>query len=285
MQQTMQHKTLLIYALQGSIMDINGKLIVVTGASSGIGAEVSRLLAARGAHVLLLARTRDKLVTVAGKIQVGGGQASVYPVDLSNLEATADVASQISQTHGTPDVIINNAGAGRWLFTEDTAPQEAVEMMAVPYFAAFAMTRAFLPDMLKRDSGFIVNITSPAAFIAWPGATSYVVARAAMRSFSDALRADLGGTGIRVGLVVPGLVNSPYFEHNPGALGKVPRISRLFRTLTPQQAAQAILRCIQHDRRQVIVPLEMYLVAVLHRWFPRPVEWLVNITGARRPGG
>ena len=98
-------------------------------------------------------------------------EAHTFSVDLTNANTVLKVAKQIKETLGTPDIIVNNAGAGKWRFVDETSPAEAVEMMALPYFAMFNVTHAFLADMLKRNSGHIVNISSVASRFVWPGAT------------------------------------------------------------------------------------------------------------------
>jgi uncharacterized protein len=151
-------------------MMITGKLVLVTGASSGIGAATAKAMAKAGGHLVLLARRKDALDQVAAEIASAGGEARTHPVDVADADAVVAVAKQITEELGTPDIIINNAGAGRWRFVDETSPAEAVEMMAVPYFAAFNVTHAFLPAMLKRNSGHIVNISSVGSRFVWPGA-------------------------------------------------------------------------------------------------------------------
>jgi short-subunit dehydrogenase len=258
---------------------------VVTGASSGIGAAVALAMAGAGAaSVALLARRVGALDTVAGLVRAAGAGAQAYPVDLSDLAAAEAVADRVSADLGPPEIVINNAGAGRWLFTEDTPPDEATAMMAVPYLGAFALTRKLLPAMLARRSGCIVNVTSPAAFCPWPGATAYAVARWAMRGFAEALRADLHGTGVRVALIVPGEVRSPYFDHNPGSYERLPRIARrLYRTLEVEEVAAMVVRAVERGKRLVVAPPLLRATLAFHRVLPRPVEWLIRRTGAHRP--
>jgi uncharacterized protein len=151
-------------------MMINGQLVLVSGASSGIGAATAKVMAKAGGRVVLLARRKEALDQVAAEITSASGQAWAYSVDLADADAVAAVAKQITEELGTPDIIINNAGAGRWLFVDETSPAEAVQMMAVPYFAAFNVTHAFLPAILRRNSGHIVNISSVGSRFVWPGA-------------------------------------------------------------------------------------------------------------------
>lgn len=263
-------------------MKLEGCLAVVTGASSGIGAATARQLAQRGARVALLARTQTDLEKVADEIRRAGGQADAYPVDLGDGDAAERVARLITTELGPPDIIINSAGAGRWLFVEETTPAEAVQMMAAPYFAAFFTTRAFLPEMLKRNRGVIVNINSPAARMPWPGATAYASARWALFGFTEALRADLHDTGLRVTSVVLGKVNSPYFTHNAGAEERIPGIGRLIPVLTSDQAATVVVRALEHQQREVWSPLLLRLFAMAHHVWPQLIETIVNGTGWRR---
>jgi short-subunit dehydrogenase len=261
-------------------MEIGGKVALITGASSGIGAATARAMAAHGAGVALLARTREALDAVAQSITTRGDKAQVYPADASDPEAVSATAESIAREMGTPDIIVNSAGAGRWLFAEETSPEEAAQMMSAPYFAAFFVTRAFLPAMLWRGSGHIININSPVAKIPWPGATGYAAARGAMHAFTNALRTDLYRTGLRVTSIVAGEVHTPYFVHNPGTLERAPWIARrLIPALEPEQVAAAILRAIEHNQREVVMPFMLQFFYTLHTLAPRFVEWLATVTG------
>jgi short-subunit dehydrogenase len=181
-------------------------LVLVTGASSGIGEATARRYGASGARVLLLARNAERLEVVADAIRKDGGAASAYPVDLADSGAIEEVSARIAREAGTPDILINNAGGGRWLRLIETTAEEALAMIEVPYLAAFNLTRAFLPKMLARRSGAIACITSPASYVAWPNAAAYIAARAALRGFTEALRADVKGSGLTVTLVVLGVL-------------------------------------------------------------------------------
>ena len=262
-------------------MKISGKTVLVTGASSGMGASIAKAMAKAGGRLLLLARREHALRAVADEITRAGGEARVYPVDLANATAVMDVARRITAEVGTPEIIVNNAGAGKWLFVEETSPEEAVQMMALPYFAAFFTTRAFLPDMLKRNSGHIVNISSVGSRFVWPGATAYLAARWAVRGFTEALRADLYRTGIRVTLYESGVVGSSYWEHNPGSLDRVPKMGQLIPPLTPEQVGEAIVKGVERNKRLIVTPFMMRLTYWQHAIVPWLVQWLMIVTGYR----
>lgn len=262
---------------------LKNKLVVVTGASSGLGEASAKAFAQAGAHVALLARNRTALARVAAEIEAHGGRATVFPGDLTDPAAVERIASAITQTLGTPDVLLNNAGSGRWLFTDETSPREAIQAMETPYFSAFHLTRAFLPDMLSRGTGHILNVTSPVCFFSWPGASAYGVARWAIRGFTELLRADVAGTGLKVSLVCAGEMDTPYFDNNPGSRERIPRIARMYRVLQPQEVAHAIVRAVERGQRDVILPWLLGQTLLLQRFAPWLITWLVRTTGYKRP--
>jgi short-subunit dehydrogenase len=255
---------------------------LVTGASSGIGAAIARELARRKARLTLVARSREPLERLAGEIESGGGAARVEPADLSKVEEVEALAARVLEEDGAPDVLVNNAGAGRWRAIDETDPGECAQMMALPYLAAFELTRAFTPAMIARGSGRVVCMTSLSGYTYIPGATGYAVARWAMRAFASQLREDLRGTGVGVTLIAPSEVDSPYFENNPGSRERIPRaVVLLGGAVTPEQVAQATADAIERDRKEAIVPRR---AEVIVRLTPRPIlDLLVRRTGWQRP--
>jgi uncharacterized protein len=234
---------------------ISRKIALVTGASSGIGKAAAELFARKGARVILLARSADKLAVVVAEIKKSGGDAVSYAVDLSRAPEVEAVAERIKREQGVPDIVVNNAGAGRWLPLVRTSPDEARAMIELPYLAAFYVTRMFLPDMIVRGSGQIACVTSPASHMVWPNACGYIAARHALKGFAEALRQEMKGTGIGVTLVTLGTVASPYWEHNPGSRENVPRgIPLLMRYLTTGEAAETIVTAIERRKARAVRP-------------------------------
>jgi short-subunit dehydrogenase len=264
-------------------MDLAGRTVLITGASRGIGSATARAMAARGAEVLLLARSEDKLRNVAAAIERAGGRASVHPVDLADLDAVAATTAAMKAEGIVPDVIVNNAGIGRWLFIEETSLQEMQAIMAVPYFAAFAVTKAFVSEMAARGSGNVCNVNGPGAWYPWPSSVAYAAARWALRGFSAALRVDLRGTGVTVTDVVMARIASTYWDNNPGTLERVPWVDRLVPTMSVEQAAAIIVRAVERERREATGPPMYSLIHQVGRLFPRAVHWCVYVGGAKRP--
>ncbi|MGB2931201.1 MAG: SDR family NAD(P)-dependent oxidoreductase [Methyloceanibacter sp.] len=234
---------------------MTSKLALVTGASSGIGEALAKRYGKDGAHVLLLARNAERLGAVAETIRREGGTASVYAVDLAQSEAIAETSARIMREAGTPDILVHNAGAGRWLPLVETSAEDALAMIAVPYLASFNLTRAFLPAMLARRSGAIGFVTSPASYLAWPNAAAYIAARHAVAGLAQALRSEVRGNGLAVTLIVLGTVESPYWQHNPGSREHLPASNpALMPTLTTDAAAEAIFQGIKARKRTVVKP-------------------------------
>lgn len=256
------------------------ELAVVTGASSGIGEAAARRLAAENYRVVLVARSQQKLASIAADI---GPDAMASPCDAANGDEVLAMAARVTTECGVPKVIVNCAGAGQWKWIEDTTPAEAVAMMQAPYFAAFNLSHAFMRGMLRERRGTLIHINSPAALLPWPSCTGYAAARWALRGLHEALCQDLAGTGVRSCHIVFGEVASPYFEHNPGSHEKLPGIGRMVRTLTPAECAQVIADVARNPRREVIHPPMMRAIAACQKVMPEVVSWLVRRTGTRRP--
>lgn len=251
---------------------------MITGASRGIGAAMARAFVEEGSHVHLVARS-EATHDVAAEL---GARATAWIADVTDDNAVARMAAGVMGESGPPHVVVNNAGSGRYLFVEETTPQEARDQIASPYLAAFFVTRAFLPGMLGLRRGRIVNVTSPAARIPWPGATGYSAARWAMRGFNAALVADLHGTGVGTTLVTPGKVSSSYFQNDPASEMRVPGATKLVPTVTPDQVARAVVRGVARDSSSVVLPWQLRWLFALHHVLPGPIDALIVRTGWRR---
>jgi uncharacterized protein len=260
------------------------KVALVTGASAGIGAATSIALAKAGVGtVVMVARRLGQLEEVAQQVRAAGAKVLTFSADCADANAVRQVVAAVEKQVGTPDILINNAGSGRWLFIDETEMEEAVSMMGVPYFAAFFMSRAFLPGMIRRGSGQIINVNSVAAYMGWQGACAYSAARWALRGLTECMRADLRGTGVGVSTVCPGVVSSDYFSNNPGTEARVPKISMMYPTMTPEQVADAIVHCVRKEYKNYFVPFLIRWTVRLHRICPILVEPLILATAAKPP--
>ena len=260
-------------------MDLFNRTVLVTGASSGIGAATAQRVSQRGATVVLVARRRDRLDDLAARLP---GRALAVACDVGDHESVARMAARVVDEVGVPDVVVNNAGAGRWLWVEETTADEFLAQVAVPFHAAFFVTRAFIEPMLERRSGWVVTVNSPISQWAWPGALGYGAARWGLRGFDECLAQDLRGTGVGVSSVVAGHTDSEYFEANPGSLDRVPSLDRYFRRLTPHDVARMVVRAVEEERRHVTEPRSIRMVNGAARLWPGLVSRVASATGAQR---
>jgi NADP-dependent 3-hydroxy acid dehydrogenase YdfG len=259
-----------------------GRNVLVTGASSGIGAATARFLAGENCRVVLMARRKPELEALAAEIRSFGGEAIVEAVDGGDGAAVLAMASRLRAAGFSPDVIIHAAGAGAWKYIEETTPAEALHMMSAPYFSAFHVTHAFMPGMLERRRGLIVTVNSPAARLPWPGCTGYAAARWALRGLHEALKQDLAGTGVRSIEVIFGEVPTPYRDVNANVRERLPTMSKIIPVLTPEDCARRIASLLSRPRSQTAYPfLICFFLAVAWIW-PSAVSWLLRATGHRR---
>lgn len=260
-------------------MKLIGRTVLITGASSGIGEAVARAAHARGATVLLVARGETALKSLAAEL---GIRAHAYPCDVGDPAAVAALADTVRADGHEVDVLVNNAGSGRWVSIEEAEPDELLTMAKVPYLAALLTTRAFVGGMLERRSGWIVTVNSGVSRAVWPGAVGYASARWALRGLDLALKSDLRGSGVGTTELVLGTVSSNYFANNPDSEDKLPRIARMVPTVTPEQVAVAACRAVERRRGTVILPWQMKFVAVSSQHMPRMNHFMLWLTGARR---
>lgn len=258
---------------------IRNKKILITGASSGIGAATAKILAKEGAILFLLARNEVKLQQICDEIISSGGTAYSFPTDVTDYKQVIATSDLIKKEHGTPDILLNNAGSGQWKFIEDTSYEEVKNFMAVPYFGAFYLTKAFLPEMKKRNSGQIINMTSYAGFIPFSGATAYIAARKAMIGFHEALNADLYHTKIKCSLAYFAKVQSTYWQHNDGSEERLPTAQILIPVIKPEQAALAILKGIKRNRSHIYTPFMIAVMNFFIQYTPRITRFIILKTG------
>ncbi len=261
---------------------MKNRLILITGASSGIGAEIARKFAKMGNKVLLLARNEKMLDEIQKQINASGGVAIAYSLDIGYHKEVIEICNTIKKENGIPDIIINNAGAGKWRFLEETDYQEIENMIAAPYLGAMFVTKAFMPEMLERDSGHIVNVTSFAAIIPFSGATSYLASRKAMVGFHEALTADLYGTNIKTSLVYFAKVKSSFWENNPNSEERIPSAQKLIPVISAEYAAEVVVRGIIKGKRKIRAPFMLKVVEFLNYLSPSITRIVMNKSGYRR---
>lgn len=244
--------------------------VLITGASSGIGAATAQALARRGDTVALVARTKDKLEQLAQEL---GPNAHAFPCDVSNENEVAAMAAAVRERLGLPDAIVNSAGGGQWKSLADSTPADFRAAMSAPYFAAAFVSGAFAKDMLKRGSGTLIHINSPVAKVPFRNAVGYVATRGALQSFHEALVQDFAGTGLSSCHVIFGRVDTEYFANNPGSEDHMPWIDKLVPTSTAEACAHVILQTLKRPRVEVLHPFMLRPTVLAARLFPGLMRW------------
>ena len=231
----------------------HGKVALVTGASSGIGAAVARRLAAEGLTVVLAARRLERLQTLAAEIIAGGGKARVIQADLSQESARLEVFRQVTEQGGCPDVLVNNAGLAYYGYTDVMPWESAREMIDVNITAAVHFTRLFLPGMLGRGSGRVINIGSVNGIMPSQGTAVYSGSKAFLSAFTAALYRELRGSGVQASVVLPGPVATEIFDNSE----KIPngfRIPAEGSAIAPAAVADCVWSLLRRPRRYAFVP-------------------------------
>jgi NADP-dependent 3-hydroxy acid dehydrogenase YdfG len=189
---------------------MDSKVVLITGASSGIGEGIARLLGSEGHTVLLLARRTERLKKLREEITATGGKAEVYEADVTDAARLDAVVADATQKFGGVDVLVNNAGLMPLSFIKNAKRDEAHRMIDVNLKGAIDAVYAVLPGMLERDRGHIINVSSVAAKVVGPSTSVYSATKHGLRAFSDGLRQEMAvdGKNIRVTDIQPGAVTT-----------------------------------------------------------------------------
>jgi len=250
------------------------RLAVVTGASSGIGAAVSRRLAAEGYRVVMVARRQDRLEQLASEIRAAGGAAEVLVQDLAKPEGPQTVFDQVMERHGGLDVLVNNAGFGWYGWCSDMQLATAQDMIQLNNAALTQLIVLFLPVMRRAARGHIINVSSVAGSMPSQGVALYSATKSFVDALSTALHRELRGSGVHVSTVRPGPVFSEFYRNAEKLpLGSPVPAERL--AVRPEVVVQAIMRLLRRPRRAVWVPGGLRVMP----WVEFSFGWILDLLG------
>jgi NADP-dependent 3-hydroxy acid dehydrogenase YdfG len=220
-----------------------GKVALVTGASSGIGEATALALAEAGAAIAIGARRKDRLETLADRLREGGSTVLALDLDVTDEAACADAVRRTREELGGLDVLVNNAGVMLLGTIVGADPEDWRRMMATNVLGLMYMTHAAIDGMVEQGSGDIVNISSVAGRTARKGAGVYNASKWAVNAFSESLRQEVTGRGVRIGLVEPGAVDTELRDHitQPEAKAAAEQMTSSMRALQSEDVARAIL--------------------------------------------
>lgn len=249
---------------------INGKVVLVTGASSGIGLTTAHKLADAGAHVLLLARTQETLEEVKAEIEARGGQASVYPCDLNSLEEIDAVSAKILADVEHIDILINNAGRSirRAVHESFDRFHDFERTMQLNYFGSVRLIMNLLPKMMLRQQGHIINISSIGVLANATRFSAYVASKAALDAFSRCLSAEVHSHNIAITSIYMPLVRTPMIAPT--------KMYNYVPTLSPEQAADLVGVAILKRPKKIATSLG-YLASMTYAVAPDINNKLMSI--------
>jgi len=258
-------------------MQIQGKVVLITGASEGIGAACARAFAARGARLSIVARNGAKLA------EVGGADTLRTAGDITSDETRESVVTRTVEQFGSIDILVNNAGMGLYSPASQVPMADARRMFELNLFAPLALTQLVVPHMRERKRGMIVNIGSIAGKVTLPWFTLYSVSKFALGSLTDGLRGELKAYGLHAMVVCPGYVKTDFQAHALGSRPPGPIAKGRKFAISAEKCAEAIARGVERDARTVVVPRIGWLLVALSRLLPGFVEsrlTAINQSGA-----
>lgn len=227
-----------------------GQVVLVTGAGRGIGRAVARALAAEGAAVVLAARTRQELAAAASEIREAGGRALAVPADVTQDAAVEALVEQAVAELGRLDGLVTAAGVASFGPVAGAKPADWDPMLGVNLRAVMVCCRAALGPMLRQRRGTILNVASVAAVRAIPGAAAYSAAKAGVVAFSRVLAEEVRGDGVRVGVLLPGAVDTPLWDAVPSPPDRA-------RMLQPEDVARAAVLMLSLPARAALESLTL----------------------------
>lgn len=246
--------------------ELRGEWAVVTGASSGLGVDFADVLAGKGANVVLTARREERLREQADLLRKRHGvEARVVPADLSVEAARVRLRDRLAEEGIRPIVLINNAGFGVWGRFADIPWERENRMLQLDVVAVAHLTKLFLPAMIERGRGYILQVASIGAYQPCPTYATYGAAKAFVLSFGEALAWELRGTGVHVTVLSPGVTRTEFLQ----VAGQQPTLYQRLSMMESRQVAEAGIRGMLRGKTTVVPGLINRLPIFLLRFTPR----------------
>ncbi len=249
---------------------VKNKIALITGASSGIGLTVAHQLGAAGAHVLLVARTKEKLDAVKEEIEKAGGKASVFPCDLNSMESIDECAQKILAEVGHIDILINNAGRSIRRAVNESFDRfhDFERTMQLNYFGAIRLILGVLPHMINRKSGHIINISSIGVLANAPRFSAYVASKAALDAFSRCLSAEVHAHKIHFTSIYMPLVRTPMIAPT--------KMYKYVPTLSPEQAGNLVAKALIEKPKSIATAVGTF-AAVSYALAPKFNDFVLSV--------
>jgi short-subunit dehydrogenase len=259
-------------------MSFDGRVAIVTGASSGIGAAVATDLARRGARVVAVARREDRLAATVDACRARSPESRAHAADVSSRDACTEVVAETERRFGRVDILVNNAGISVHKDAARTSVDDVERLFAVNFFGPVYLTTAALAGMVERRAGSVVNVTSVAGYVPNPGEAAYGATKAALSRWSHGLAVDLADTGVHVGVLSPGPIDTEMWS-----LDEVP--SYTGKLYPPEIVADGVARMIERRLVHLTVPRRFGAVGALYPLLGGPMRWGMRRYAKRGAGG
>jgi short-subunit dehydrogenase len=255
-------------------IELKGKVVLITGASSGFGEDAARLFAREGASVVLAARRIDRMQAEVERLQDQGAEAMATPVDVTNRADIENMVKSVLENYKKIDILFNNAGFGRLDWLENLSPARDIEtQIAVNLTGLIEVTRAVLPHMQERRAGHIINMSSVAGWIGLPMYSIYSATKFGVRGFTDALRREASPLGIQVSGIYPGPAQTEFFMHTGKSQAK--HFAPAWTSMTSEYVASQVVKVAKHPRRRTVLPGWAAPAIWLDETFPALADWLI----------
>lgn len=252
------------------------KVVVITGASSGIGKATALAFANEGAKTILVSRSREKLESVAEEIRGINENVLVVPADVSSQDEVDIMVDEVISKFGRIDILFNNAGSSYvGPITNDNFVEDTKKMLDVDFMGTVYTTKAVLPVLKKQGSGHIINMSSVVGRKAFPHFGGYSSVMHAISGFTDALRQELKGTGIKVSIIHPALTQTPLLAHVNQE--DMPPPFRRFTPIPVERVASAVLKGIEKNRPRIVVPFQPKMLLLADAISPRLGDLVVRL--------
>lgn len=254
-------------------MDIKESVVIVTGASAGIGKATAELLAQGGASVVITARRTERLNVLAARLKGCPGRRIAIPGDIREESFAHDLVTQTVAEFGRVDVLINNAGLGHRSLLSEMPPADTRTVFDTNVLGLLYATQAAVTKMKEQNRGQIINVSSVASQCPLPDSAVYCASKTAVNFLSRSLRMELRRHNILVTLIYPGLTATEFAE---ARLGRKSGNRFGLRGVPAERVARAIVKAIEHSRTEVYVTFYDWFLAHLCRLFPRTIDWFVE---------
>ena len=251
------------------LISFRGKTAVITGASSGIGRLLARRFAHEGARVALVARREAELRQLAGEIEQGGGQVLVLPCDVADRAQVFACAEQATRVFGNIDILVNNAGYGHHRRFLEWDLDDMERMLRVNFLGTLYWTKALLPQMVERRTGWLVFMASVAGKLGVPEESAYAASKFAMVGLAESLSIELEDAGVHVLTVCPGTIDTAFFDAE--AIERMPPVAKRM-IIQPERVVDAVIHALARGKHEITVPRMIaagYVVRTLAPGFMR----------------